>query len=298
MFLTSDSTVHTYMLSSIFKGPNSSGSTPKRVSATQATETSSQNPHPSNDGERSVSADSGLSLSKSLQVKLDVVTNSFELPPPPTNEYVQKTKKTAGYLRLLLHSRKCNGNCMKTPCIKTSNVVEHMRVCFDNRCAYPGCSTSKKLIDHYEKCGLNSVAHTPTTRSPTGHPLFCLLCSLVPQATTSPTHRMHYLSPDQSLYSGPSVDEHEHDPYGDIVYNDHRRSLEAMVDHNSESPIIFDEVMQFSKVPFQDAPPEYFRHTMTSIAVHGLVDHAAEEPPRKIRSKSMNVVGSSDIWGT
>jgi hypothetical protein len=181
---------------------------------------------------------------------------------------------------------------MKTACIKTSSVVDHMKKCFDTRCGYPGCTTSKKLFDHYEKCGINSSTHEPSARGPPGYANFCLLCSLVPQATTSPTNRVHYLSPDQSIYVGASLDE-EHDRYEEIVYNEHRRSLEAMENTHGESPIIFDEVMHFNKVPFQDAPSEYYRHSMTSSAFESSY---TEEPPRKIRSKSMNAMSTSELW--
>lgn len=290
MLLSSEPAVHPFMLTSIFKNPLGGALSPKANAMPPLPETRSQNPYPSNDGERSISVDTGLSKFTNL---LNVPKAAFT-SETPTEDYVQRTKKTAGYLRLLLHSRKCNGNCMKAACVKTSGVVEHMRSCFDHRCSYPGCTTSKKLIDHYEKCGINSISHSPIMRTP-GAAGLCLLCSLVPSATTSPTHRIHYLSPEQSLYATPHLDEHDPD-HENIVYNDHRRSLEAMEDHHSESPIIFDEVMQFSKVPFQDAPVEFFRHSMTSAP--GMMDVVSgEEPPRKMRSKSMNAVGGmQELW--
>lgn len=242
---------------------------------------------------RSMSMDSGLSVNLNFTVTM----GGGNLPDPPTDEYVQKTKKTAGYLRLLLHSRKCHGNCMKTPCIRTSVVVDHINSCYDVRCAYPGCTTSKKLIEHYEKCGMSSVVHSsPRNRSPR-QTNFCLLCSLVPQATTSPSNQLKYVTPEPGVYLAHGNSEEEIDRYGEIVYSEQkRRSLEEMEVRNSDSPVIFDEMMRFNRVPFQETPALCYPNSV----VYGMAGATTytDEPPRKIRSKSMNAMQNSnnELW--
>ena len=248
----------------------------------------------SNDRERSLSVDTASALalngSGSGSGKFNVNHSPVSMEAPK-EDYVQRTKKTAGYLRLLLHSRKCGGLCNKTGCIKTSSVVDHLGGCFDARCTFPGCTTSKKLLDHYETCGLNSATHQSATHGSSGYSNFCLLCSLVPQATSSPTNRSHYLSPEQSMYNTHNVE----DRYSELVYTDSRSPREASDDHEDKrySPIVFDEMMEFNKVPFQDTPAEYLRHSMTTSDMHESC--YSDEPPRKIRSKSMNAA-SIEHW--
>lgn len=290
MILSSDPSLHPHMLGSIFKsvGGAAAGLKVNTATTTSTNDITCSIVSISPEKARSISMDSGISLN----VKLAGVPGQ----EAPVDDYVQKTKKTAGYLRLILHSKKCNGFCMKTACIKTSGVIDHMNNCFDARCSYPGCTTSKKLLEHYEKCGNHTVPRISNYRSPSGVSNFCLLCSLVPQANTSPTNRSKYQSPDHSsshLYAALPSTAEESDRYEEIVYNDHRRSLSALDEHNRESPVIFDEMMEFNKVPFQDAPSEYCRPSLGSA---GLTQGVyTEEPPRKIRSKSMNAV-CNEFW--
>lgn len=236
-----------------------------------------------------MSADSGLGMNQSVKFKVEVAPVIVERP---VEDYVQRTKKSAGYLRLLLHSKRCGGLCMKAACIKTSSVVDHVNKCFDPQCTYPGCITSKKLLEHHDTCALNMSLNTGLSN-------FCLLCSLVPQATTSPTNRSHYLSPDQNnAYGTPQLEESDrysevydrrtHD--GCFVHAFCRTASQDPGDHpsaSSDSPIMFDEMIEYNKVPFQDSRSEYLRHSMTSDLPPNVY---SDEPPRKIRSKSMNAV--------
>lgn len=300
-------TVQPHMLSSIFKNPiglnvnlsgekhamspsrNSSGSF---VSYNEGLSPSRSVPL---ERERSLSVDTGSAMGLGGGSGSGSGSGSGKFSPTvtmeaPKEDYVQKTKKTAGYLRLLLHSRRCRGMCNKTGCIKTSSVVDHLGGCFDARCAFPGCTTSKKLLDHYETCGLNSLTHRSPSHGSSGYANFCLLCSLVPQSTSSPTNPSSYLSPEASMYNSHHMD----DRYSELVYNDSRspREIEEENRHDSNSPIVFDEMMEFNKVPFQDTPAEYHRHSMSSDFQESNYN---DEPPRKIRSKSMNAA-SIEHW--
>lgn len=306
MLFSSELPVQSHMLASIFKNPLSlSGASPTRKPAvpdstrsnTSVADPFSEGSSPSRNNnatvsdprERSMSADSGLATNQNGKFKMEVSPVAVE---PHVEDYVQRTKKSAGYLRLLLHSRRCGGLCMKIACIKTTSVVEHVKGCFDARCAYPGCITSKKLLEHHETCAINHSQNLQGMQGSSGYSNFCLLCSLVPQATTSPTNRSHYLSPEQAIYSTPQLEESDrysevydrrmHD--GSYVHAFNRSQDDHMP---SESPIMFDEMIEYNKVPFQDTPTEFMRHSMTSDLPPNMYN---DEPPRKIRSKSMNAV--------
>jgi len=287
------------MLASVFKNPIAGVSntlsgvkhamSPSRNSSNDFVsfnESTSPSKSQTGERERSLSVDTGAAIGQQ--------SGKFNVSPilsmeAPKEDYVQKTKKTAGYLRLLLHSRRCGGMCNKTGCIKTSSVIDHLGGCFDTRCAYPGCTTSKKLLDHYETCGLNSVTHL-SPKSAAGYANFCLLCSLVPQSNCSPTNPSSYLSPDQSLYNSHQME----DRYSELVYDPRSpREIEQDDRHDANSPIIFDEMMEFNKVPFQNSPAECYRYNSSSSEFQG--NQYNDEPPRKIRSKSMNAA-SIEHW--
>lgn len=177
----------------------------------------------------------GRRLSRSTSI---VANNSVE-------DYVKKTKKTATYLKLLLHSKKCGGQCKMPNCVYTSRILKHIINCtaLEQNCGIPGCHTTKKLLKHYDDCGgkkveickdgchsqrksFTAVSELPNSphslyqpQKDTEQSSFCLLCSLVSSdiAADTPTS-----------------------------YTDGDNSTDE-----TDSLVIFDEIMDYSKVPFQ-----------------------------------------------
>ncbi|KAJ1442660.1 hypothetical protein B484DRAFT_414720 [Ochromonadaceae sp. CCMP2298] len=72
---------------------------------------------------RAKSVDSGISPLRSFASPVQAGVEDF----------VARTKKTAAYLRLLLHAQRCSG-CGKASCQKTSAVLAHLEQCADLMC--------------------------------------------------------------------------------------------------------------------------------------------------------------------
>lgn len=96
---------------------------------------------------------------------------------------VDKTKKTASFLWLLLHAKSCQhgDKCTYRGCVETTRLLQHMKSCPTagscQQCPekYNGCQQARKLLGHYRQCReirtkqlrLNRLKHT------------CLLCTML-----------------------------------------------------------------------------------------------------------------------
>ena len=206
----------------------------------------------------------GNRLSRSRSI---VANNSVE-------DYVKRTKKSAAYLKLLLHSRKCGGQCRMPNCIQTSRVLQHVSTCTAPAagCGFPGCHTTKKLIRHYEECStsraaaaqeaarrktITSFSYSPPSpfmlhqqqqddlqqqprlrEAATEAVAFCLLCSMV--STSNP---------------GSPNSHHQEQPPRDSLSDDSQRGDDSEDATPDSSLIVFDEIIEFNKVPFKESAP-------------------------------------------
>lgn len=218
--------------------------------------------------ERSLSIDSGLLMNHRLHYNCRLKPNNS------VDNYLERTKQSSSYLSMLIHSVKCQGRCYQDHCLKTCIMVNHVKQCFNTACKLKGCLTSKKLLAHYKTCARSNK--------------FCLMCSFVsvnkrPSSSSSPpTSSSKSTSTDSTHDSSPNPSE-----------DDDADSC------NSQSAVsIYDEMIDFSKVPFQELEVSEvsFPHRNSCGSISGgslsalmsLAYDDDEQPPLKIRSQSLD----------
>jgi hypothetical protein len=90
------------------------------------------------------------------------------------DEYLNRSKKAASYLRLLNHCRLCKGSCGQSTCRQTFRLLQHAEDCNPNgnySCEIKGCCTTKKLLAHVAEC--NAKISVEGDRK-----ALCLVCTL------------------------------------------------------------------------------------------------------------------------
>lgn len=215
--------------------------------------------------ERSMSADSGLLINHRPRY------NCRLKPSSSVDNYLERTRQSSCYLRMLIHSVKCQGRCSQDHCLKTCIIVTHVKQCFNAACKFKGCHTSKKLLTHYKACSTSNQ--------------FCLMCSFV------------------SVNNRPSSSPHTSSSKSTSTDSTHNSSPNPSVDDDAEScrtqsaVSIYDEMIDFSKVPFRELEvSEAFLHRNSCGSISGgslsaLMNMAYdddEQRPLKIRSQSLD----------
>lgn len=264
-------------------------------------------------------------------------------------DHIKKTRKAASYLRQVFHSQQCGGQCSSAQCKRIVKVLFHIQGCNDAFCAIGGCNTTKKLLRHSLECqssscgngGINAPAPAPTSNSSSftdtprtsvdstvsslsssgissalnlgspgslgrlGSPQqqhFCLLCTLARSDTLTP-RTAAVLGGSSSFGSGMMMDI-DNDIYSPSVGDDD--------DDLRFMPIISDEIIEFSKIPFQRrshavhalSPARSKTYSdslyMEPSNVHGSISGstapmspAVDQPSKKFRSKSLNAASPS-----
>jgi len=92
---------------------------------------------------------------------------------------INKSKRAANSLALLLHAKSCRSGphkCQVRGCTETKLLLLHMKTCNVKPgavCSRSGCRSARKLLAHYRECKESRI------RSTSDRPHRCLLCSLV-----------------------------------------------------------------------------------------------------------------------
>lgn len=200
-------------------------------------------------------------------------------PSSSVDNYLERTKQSSSYLRMLIHSVKCQGRCSQDHCLKTCIIVTHVKQCFNAVCKFKGCHTSKKLLTHYKACSRSNQ--------------FCLMCSFVGVKN----NRSSSSSPDTSSSSKSTSTDSTHNNSSHPSDDDDATSC------SSQSAVsIYDEMIDFSKVPFQELEvSDAFPHrnscsgSISGGSLSALIsmayddDDDDEQPPLKIRSQSLDL---------
>lgn len=243
-------------------------------------------------------------------------------------DHIKKTRKAATYLKQILHSQQCGGHCGSTMCRRVCLVLSHLEVCEDDFCAVAGCSTTKRLVRHRMECtGVtsssptrshsnsvnsnstsNSYSDTPRTSvestvstlsaPPVINPLsspqairsphFCLLCVLAKADSLTP--RSNAIIQDAG-FSASSIM---------MCATDEIHSPSTGEDDRF-MPVISDEIIEFSKIPFQQRHRVHHLSPMRSktysdssqylndkIGTNSPISPMSSQPNKKLRSKSCN----------
>lgn len=244
-------------------------------------------------------------------------------------DHIKKTRKAATYLKQILHSQQCGGQCGSSLCRRIVGVLSHLDACEDDFCAVGGCSTTKRLLRHRRECtgvssgtptrshsnsvatasysetprtsvdsGASSSSTAPTVVAPFSSlnlvgspqrstPHFCLLCTLAKADTLTP--RSSAIMQDAG-YNASSIM---------MCATDEVHSPVAGGEEDDRfMPVISDEIIEFSKIPFQQrsrvhalspmrsktySDSQYIDNNLTSP-----LSPASQQPNKKFRSKSCN----------
>ena len=214
--------------------------------------------------------------------------------------YVIRSKKAAGYLRQILHSKRCGGACQNMSCIQTTRVLGHTIHCELAFCSAQGCETTKKLLLHFEQCHYAQSrglvpGYNSSSSNGTFNPTKCMICSLAcsssPTKVLVPHHRHSSIigsnsnnSSDSSHY-GTAADEEE---VADLL----RTSSDHSQDDSSFSS---DEVIQFNRIPFQNNQLEAIpRIRPQAFSADGFAIPTGA-PRAKARSKSLNAMSVDEF---
>jgi hypothetical protein len=173
-------------------------------------------------------------------------------------DHIQKTRKAAGYLKQLFHTEGCQGVCMSTMCIRVATLLKHVHACERLDCIQPGCNTTKSLLKHARECKAKNIMN-PIKDGP-----FCLMCTIAGSSEN-----------DGSRSSS------------------HEDSYDARTDNDDCCrPLVCDEMIEFSRVPFQSMKsitPRAKTFSDSDCVVQ------IEQPSKKARSKSMDSMSMDDV---
>lgn len=177
-------------------------------------------------------------------------------------DHIKKMRKAAAYLKQLNHSKTCGGACGGQYCGRIVQIIGHVSSCAMQICPFPGCMTTKRLVEHSNQCGTGNSTSVRTTGT------FCLLCTIAAS-----------------------------DSQDNI--RDRTASCEVTKDMDVDdgyAPLIHDEIIEFSRVPFQafSESPEGFSRQKTYSESHVLLALDQPSKKQKIRSKSLNIPRSED----
>lgn len=233
-------------------------------------------------------------------------------------DYIKKTKKAANFLKLLLHCQKCDGSCSSISCYRTMDIMRHANQCYSVNCVHQGCTTTKKLLFHHRECCLgknpidsfsippsafsgsqtNNISVDSTSSSSSssstsiiGQYNFLRAVSVNTTSNNMPTHfclLCTLATNENNARSGsrqPSTD-------SEGVYSFHfERYIENSEEDHRFAPLISDEIIEFSRVPFQS----YHSHHEESMFTHGEDGYGLSEMShKKMRSKSMSAASNTD----
>ena len=176
-------------------------------------------------------------------------------------DHIQKTRKAASYLKQLFHTQLCQGVCMATTCIRVASLLRHVNQCEQMECIQPGCNTTKSLLKHAKDCKAKNVMN-PMKDGP-----FCLMCTIAGSSENG--------APKTPCYE---------DSYDYRSFDGDDRSR----------PLVCDEMIEFSRVPFQSLKSITPRAKTYSDSDFVVQVHD-DQPHKKVRSKSMDAVSGEDV---
>ncbi|RYG97740.1 hypothetical protein EON65_52405 [archaeon] len=97
-------------------------------------------------------------------------------------DHIKKTRKAASYLRQLVHTKSCQGVCQQAACLRVLDILNHANACSNMACLFPGCNTTKTLVQHMNTC----TSNTPSCVR------ICLLCSIAKTPRNLPAQNNNY----------------------------------------------------------------------------------------------------------
>eukprot|EP01033_Poteriospumella_lacustris_P009425 gene9425-6753_t len=212
-------------------------------------------------------------------------------------DHIKKTRKAATYLKQMLHSQQCGGHT-------TKRLLRHRRECTGVSSGTPSRSHSNSLATtaSYSETprtsvdsGASSSSTAPTVVAPFSSlnlvgspqrttPHFCLLCTLAKADTLTPRSSaiMHDAGYNTSSIMMCATDE-VHSPVAGGEEDD--RFM----------PVISDEIIEFSKIPFQQrsrvhtlSPMRSKTYSDSQYLDTNPLSPASQQPNKKFRSKSCN----------
>ena len=194
-------------------------------------------------------------------------------------DHIKKTRQAGRYLKQIIHSKDCSiVSCPHLHCARTKQILSHVQMCVTPGCKIPGCQTTKRLLDHAKTCHNSWYKIHATT---TAQRDFCLLCTI---AHCEENHRQLHRQPS---YSYEDTD----------VYQMNEKDAQLL-------PMISDEIIEFSRVPFQSFPVSGSPPCSLSADSQDIFspraktysdsnfDVSMNEPNKKLRSKSWAVPSS------
>ena len=210
-------------------------------------------------------------------------SNSASESDHSVEAYMLRSKKAAGYLRQILHSQRCYGQCQVLICIQTSRILRHVPSCEEAICSTAGCDTTKKLLLHFDQCRSRAAFKSANPAQSQ-----CLICSIA--CSSSPTKQLMVPSSGQtvSAHRSPAhVPQHQQQDYEVMQEDD---CEEAEMSFSS------DEVMEFNRIPFQNSHQQPSRSkTYSDYSEFVVPTGAPRGSANKARSKSMNAATVEEL---
>ncbi len=166
-------------------------------------------------------------------------------------DHIQKTRKAAGYLKQIFHTQDCQGSCMAVTCTRIATLLVHVNGCQTMQCINPGCNTTKALLKHARECNAKNIMN-PIKDGP-----FCLMCTIAGSS--------------DGVVQAPNCE----------------LNCDSETDERCR-PLVCDEMMEFSRVPFQSLKSLTSRAKTFSDSEFVVTANQVNQPNKKARSKSMN----------
>lgn len=239
----------------------------------------------------------GLNLMASTHRSLDFEFN--------LEDHIKKTRKAATYLKQVFHSQQCGGTCASPHCRRIHRLLRHIEnECQTEQCAEPGCVTTKKLLRHSMECQScnspcsTSFLNTPTLNASKGSSNNNVSRNLNTHLATTPSNQFCLLCTiartDTAAEMAPAIarleDAMDIEDEDDDAHGFDRQFM----------PIISDEIIEFSRIPFQqhgqrvktmshDGINSVFRQPISS-SQRSAMSPTSQPTAKKARSKSLNAV--------
>lgn len=212
-------------------------------------------------------------------------------------DHIKKTRQAGKYLKQIIHAKDCPlPQCTFVNCLRTKQILLHVNECQSVYCQIPGCQTTKRLLDHSKTCENSWYKINGTT---TAQQDFCLLCTIA--CCEENNRQLHQLPiPSSSSSSTTPLTRQPSYSYEDTdTYNMNEKDATLL-------PMISDEIIEFSRVPFQSFPSSLPHHnnnynnnnnnaSVFSPRAKTYSDsnfEVSNEPNKKQRSKSWAVPSS------
>jgi hypothetical protein len=155
-------------------------------------------------------------------------------------DHIKKTRQAGKYLKQINHSKYCSDpRCAYRLCLKTKEILKHVYICTNTtqNCPIPGCQTTKSLL-HHSETSANSWYKLKGTET-TAQKDFCLICTIA-------------LIGNDEATKGPTS----------MISKDYEKNYFTQDDaaNNMFPFIISDEIIEFSRIPFQQDQLYHSQH--------------------------------------